>query len=70
MKKRKNNQVNKRYIYYPDQMRRNMEIKNVFLNIDKDGSSIKNTYKLVYHALTIFNRETWYGRNLWYVPFI
>ena len=39
MKKKNLLNIHKRYLYYPDEMRRNMEIKNVFLNIDKDGSS-------------------------------
>jgi hypothetical protein len=38
MKKRKLRNVHKKYLYYPEEMRRNMEIKKVFISIDKDES--------------------------------
>lgn len=40
MKKRKLKNINKKYLHYPEEMKRNMQIKNVFLNIDKDGSGM------------------------------
>lgn len=42
LKKRKLKNIHKKYMYYPEEMQRNMQIKNVFLNIDKDGSGKKH----------------------------
>ncbi len=33
--------VKKKYIYLPEEVRKNIDIKNAFINIDKDGSSNK-----------------------------
>lgn len=38
MKIRNKDKTHKKYLYYPEEMKTNMEIKNVFLNMDKDGS--------------------------------
>lgn len=40
LKTRNNSHTKKKYLYYPDELLKNIEIKKMFKVIDADGSSI------------------------------
>jgi len=53
IKKHRSKVVKKKYLLLPDEMKKILEIKNVFISIDKDGSST------IYLPFILFDSFYW-----------